>query len=296
LPWDICAEDETRAASELEQEDTDTFSPTDEAQSIIMAAYYTYNNAKQTRDAAIEAAEETYANAEAAREERITNGHRYYRPWTFWDIQPYYLEMSTEKIDLRNLFKPICDEFGIRIANAKGWNDINSRVKLLRRFAEQSRRGKKCVLLYCGDHDPGGLQISEFLRANLKEVSGAARFWFDNEDDLIIDRFGLNYDFIEANQLSWIENLETSSGESLWDPQRPERSPLYVRNYVEKYGARKVEANALVVAPEAGRQLCRDAIEHYLLDNYAADYRQKLQGVRVEVQAEIQRLLAERGE
>jgi hypothetical protein len=115
-------------------------------------------------------------------------------------------------------------------------------------------------------------------------------------EDLVIDRFGLNYDFTEANQLSWIVNLETSSGESLWDPAHPECSPLYVRNYVEKYGVRKVEANALGVAPEAGRLLCRKAIERYLPDDYATDYQQKLQSARAAVQAEIQRLLAERGE
>ncbi|GAI48827.1 unnamed protein product, partial [marine sediment metagenome] len=38
----------------------------------------------------------------------------------------------------------------------------------------------------------------------------------------------------------------------------------YVQDYLEKYGARKCEANALVVIPEQARELVREAIEHYL--------------------------------
>jgi hypothetical protein len=33
--------------------------------------------------------------------------------------------------------------------------------------------GKHCVLLYCGDHDPGGLNISEFLRSNMADLAVA---------------------------------------------------------------------------------------------------------------------------
>jgi hypothetical protein len=37
-----------------------------------------------------------------------------------------------------------------------------------------------------------------------------------------------------------------------------------VQNYLRDYGARKVEANALVIRPEAGRRLCLDAITKYI--------------------------------
>src|SRR5262249_51491407 len=40
-------------------------------------------------------------------------------------------------------------------------------------------------------------------------------------DNLIIERFGLNFDFIEANNLTWIDNLETSSGQRLDDRRQP---------------------------------------------------------------------------
>ena len=86
--------------------------------------------------------------------------HRRYTPVSFWDDQDYYLQMLVEKIDLRSLFSRICDSYRVPLANSGGWADINGRAAMMRRFAEWEAGGKQCVLLYCGDHDPGGLNIS----------------------------------------------------------------------------------------------------------------------------------------
>jgi hypothetical protein len=43
-----------------------------------------------------------------------------YTPGSFWDFQPYYIEMVVEKVDLKTLFKPICDKYRVRVANASG--------------------------------------------------------------------------------------------------------------------------------------------------------------------------------
>jgi hypothetical protein len=180
-----------------------------------------------------------------------------YLPAHFWDRQKVYVEVVVEKIDLKGLFGPVCDEFYVPITNAKGWNDINGRVAMMRRFRKHELAGRRCFLEYCGDHDPGGLQMSRFLRDNLKELERAVGW---SPDNLVINRFGLNYDFIEDNHLTWIDNLETGSGKRLDDAKHPQHYCEYVQEYIARYGARKCEANALVVAPEAGRELCRQAI------------------------------------
>jgi Ca2+/Na+ antiporter len=81
------------------------------------------------------------------------------RQFSFWGDLPVYLQMTVEKIDLKNLSNPVCKEFHIRLLNISGWGDINSRAGILRRFAKWHRRGKRGVLLHCGDHEPGGLHI-----------------------------------------------------------------------------------------------------------------------------------------
>jgi hypothetical protein len=114
---------------------------------------------------------------------------------------------------------------------------------MMRRFAAWEAKGKQCVLLYCGDHDPGGLRISEFIHSNFADLTGAVGW---SPEHLIIERFGLDYDFIVAQALVWIENLETGSGKfPLNDPRHPDHFKPYVQSYLRQFGARKCEANAL---------------------------------------------------
>jgi hypothetical protein len=80
---------------------------------------------------------------------------------------------------------------------------VNVRAGYMQRFVEKEAEGKRCVLLAFTDHDPGGLHINKFLRSNLEELARAVGW---SPDNLIIERFGLDYDFIEREQLTWIDN------------------------------------------------------------------------------------------
>jgi hypothetical protein len=140
------------------------------------------------------------------------------------------------------------------------------------------------VLLYCGDHDPAGLRISKALMDNLTELTNAVGW---NPRNLHIDRFGLNYDFIVENNLTWIDNLVTGSGKRLDDPKHKDHKKAYVQDYIRKYGVRKVEANALVARPEAGRALCREAIGRYVPPDAIERYQAILAPWRDKLFAEI---------
>lgn len=185
----------------------------------------------------------------------------------WWDGEEYYIQMIVEKIDLKTLFEPVCDEYHIPIATSKGWSSMLQRAEYAKRFKQAEEKGLKCVLLYCGDFDPDGLRISEFLRKNIDELRSIR--WIDgikgyDPEDLIIDRFGLERDFIEANNLTWIENLITGSKRNLASPTHPNYNMEYVQRYLAEIGERKCEANALVVRPSAARNLCRQAVEKYV--------------------------------
>jgi hypothetical protein len=233
LPIDICAEDGARAFDHVER--TDDTTPDEEAEDVL---------------------------------NYVRNAERAYRPVSFWDYQSCYLQMLVEKIDLRNLFSPVCAEFHVPLSNTRGWSDISQRAELMRRFTEHEAEGRRCVLLYCGDHDPAGLQISDTLRKNLADLSGAVGW---KPDNLEIFCFGLNADFIERHGLTWIDGLATANSLPLDNPKHPDHRKPYVQDYLAQFGARKCEANALVVRPQEGRQLCREAILNYVdLDGVAA--------------------------
>jgi hypothetical protein len=259
LPLDICAEDASRNAIGVERIDTPDVS----------------------------------AKAGTLVDDLIEHGHEAYLPISLWDDLNVYVEVATEKLDLRNLFAPVCRELHVPITNFKGWSDLNARAAMMRRFAYWAARGKRCVLLLCGDHDPGGLLITETMRKNLNDLAGAmqknyAIDWPTVDANLIISRFGLNADFIDEHGLTWIDNLETSSGGHLDDEKHKDHNKDYVQDYIAEYGVKKCEANALVVEPAIGRQLCRDAILAHVPIKKVRNYEKRLAARRLELKAALE--------
>lgn len=219
----------------------------------------------------------------------LSNCERYYIP-DWWIGERYYIQMLVEKIDLKTLFEPVCRDYHIPIATSKGWSSMLQRAEYARRFSNARNRGLIPVLLYCGDHDPDGLRISKSLRDNLLQLKDIV--WedgtegFDPGEDkdsicynengaecapLIIERFGLNYDFILRHNLTWIDNLITGSKKNLADTHHKNHHMQYVQEYLAKVGTRKCEANAIVKEPALGRVLCRMAIERFLNDGTTED-------------------------
>ncbi len=205
----------------------------------------------------------------------------------WWSGEEYYIQMVVEKIDLVTLFKPVCEEYHIPIANSKGWSSMLQRAEYARRFAKARDKGLKCVLLYCGDHDPDGLRISEFIRKNLDDLKdirwGGGMSGYDPHD-LIIDRFGLNYDFIEENNFTWIDNLITGSGKNLANPSHKNYQMPYVQKYLHDIGERKCEANAIIVFPQIARDFVRGVIEDFVGGDAKDRFEKKRQAVRDELE------------
>lgn len=212
----------------------------------------------------------------------IMDGWRYFTP-EWWEGEEYYIQVVVEKIDLKTLFEPVCHSFHIPIANSKGWSSVLQRAEYARRFKQAEDMGLKCVLLYCGDFDPDGLRISDTLRKNLSDLSQIT--WEDgtlgyNPENLIIDRFGLNVEFINQNKLTWIDNLITGSGKDLADPKHPNFDLPYLKDYKKAIGIRKCEANAIVVIPEVAREMMKEVILGYLGDDAPDRFNLKVQEVR----------------
>jgi len=160
--------------------------------------------------------------------------------------------MCVEKGDIRNLFKPICDEYHVPIVSSKGWAPILLRGHIAALGKKAEKRDLKPVILLFYDHDPAGIKITKTFKKGLFDVSGGTGWkpW-----TLEIHRFGLNAEDVDKYGLMWIENLKTGGGRESQD-----------REYVRKYGRRKCESNALFrndETLEAGEKICRDAIEKY---------------------------------
>jgi hypothetical protein len=176
----------------------------------------------------------------------------------------------------------------VPLTNFKGWSDLNARANMMRRFRQREGEGKKCVLLLATDLDPGGLDQANKMRKNLEDLSRAVDW---SPENLVIIRFGLDADFVNLHRLTWIDNLETGSGQDLGDRKHPDHFKPYVQDYIREYGRRKVEANALVVLPEIGRQLCRDAILRHVSAAAPRRYQRRLQTARRDLRRIIDDML-----
>lgn len=192
----------------------------------------------------------------------------------FWESQKYYVQLRTEKIDLRNLFNELCKKYHIPISNAAGWSDLNSWNLMAQRYKQAEEIGLIPVLLYHGDYDPMGLVISDKIKNNLKELEKATSW---NPDNLIVDRFGLSTEFIKKHTLLWIENLITGGKRNVGEIYERYKAGTMIKTgkkkdiiydydifYIEKYGARKSEANAVLTVREAAIADCEAVIMNYL--------------------------------
>ncbi|RLI43211.1 hypothetical protein DRO69_09510, partial [Candidatus Bathyarchaeota archaeon] len=193
----------------------------------------------------------------------------------YWTGEKYYLMMCVEKGDILNLFKPICEEYHVPIVNSKGWPPILLRAYIADLSKKAEARGLTPVLLLFYDHDPAGLKISKTFMKMLRDCEGGTGW---SPEGLIIDRFGLNEGDIDRYGLMWIDNLRTSSGRVSRD-----------RQYIETYGYRKCESNALFKNDEtlkAGEEICRKAIEKY----YGSDARERFKKKEESTKRELKHL------
>ncbi|MHA1170221.1 MAG: hypothetical protein ACTSRU_20530, partial [Candidatus Hodarchaeales archaeon] len=207
---------------------------------------------------------------------------KYYTP-DWWDGEEYYIQMLVEKIDLKTLFKPVCEKYHIPIATSKGWSSMLQRAIYARRFKEAEDNGLQPVLLYCGDHDPDGLRISDFIKKNLSDLKDVE--WEDGEegydpDGLKIVRFGLDSDFIEEHGITWIDNLITGSKKNLASKSHHNHKMPYVQDYIKRFGVKKCEANAIVPMPKIARELVEGSITNFLGHNATGRFKKKRDKVK----------------
>lgn len=111
-----------------------------------------------------------------------------------WADQDYYCEVWVEKDALIGVIERPCNKFRVPYIACRGYMSTSEQYDAGKRFAEQRRRGKKCVLFYLGDHDPSGIDMT---RNNDELVN-----WYARSGAVEVRRLGLNMDQIEELDLA----------------------------------------------------------------------------------------------
>ncbi len=155
-----------------------------------------------------------------------------------WDSQPEYVEVWIEKDALSGVFEPTTNAYDCYLAVGRGYQSYSNKMEAIQRFEDAGIKGKNPVVLYFGDFDPTGLDISRDLREEFAEANVA------------IERIALNRNQIIKYNLPSIPTKKTDSRTA---------------KHIAKYGDIAVELDAL--PPDVLAKLCKDAIMNHFDSN-----------------------------
>lgn len=112
--------------------------------------------------------------------------------YDIWENQPYYVEVWIEKDALLGVIEDVCDEYGVPYLACRGyasmseiWRAGHTRIK------SQKRYRKKIRILYLGDHDPSGIDMTRDVQERLTMFAGFP---------VQVERLALNMSQVEEHE------------------------------------------------------------------------------------------------
>ena len=164
-----------------------------------------------------------------------------------WEGQANHVEVWCEKDALSSVLEPICNRYHVRMLANRGYSSATALYDTAQRFQTAMSDGKHVVVIYLGDHDPSGIDMTRDIRDRLDILS-----WFL---DVEVQRLALNMDQVDQYQ----------------PPPNPTKfSDSRAAGYVAEYGFESWELDAL--EPQVLDALVSDAIED-LMDRDLYDER-----------------------
>lgn len=154
-----------------------------------------------------------------------------------WRHQPCYVEVFVEKDALSGILEPVCRGLDISFTANKGYSSSSAMYEASRRLIQAYKDDKDIKVLYLGDHDPSGIDMTRDIKD---------RFDLFTYQSLSIDvvRLALNFDQVEQWQPPKNPAKETDSrfseyerefGNSSWELDAVDPSTLasLVRDHVK---------------------------------------------------------------
>lgn len=154
-----------------------------------------------------------------------------------WLDQEHYVEVWVEKDALSGVLYPITDAYHVRLLVNRGYSSVSAMHDASLRFIEAVQHGKKCVLLYLGDHDPSGEDMVRDIRERLREFWAAVK----------VVKVALTMEQIEEHQ----------------PPPNPAKTTdPRATGYIDLHGDQSWELDAL--RPDVLEDILRDALDEYV--------------------------------
>lgn len=153
----------------------------------------------------------------------------------FWKDQPRHVEVWIEKDALIGVIEPVCTRWRLPYLGCRGYVSQSEQYAAGKRFARLDREGREPIVLYLGDHDPSGIDMT---RDHVDRLAMFARWPVE------VKRLALNMPQIEE-----------------FDPPPNPAKETDSRSgpYIEQYGESSWELDAL--PPDVIDRLIEDEIQ-----------------------------------
>ncbi len=160
----------------------------------------------------------------------------------FWDSQPVYCEVWVEKDALSGVLSEAVYPFNTIVAPSRGYSSYSYLKDASERIKRYCAGGKSAVILYFGDHDPSGIDMSRDLQDRLDKYCG----------DVEVKRMALTYDQVRRYDLI---------------PNPAKIADTRSKGYISQFGNQCWELDA--IEPDELVRLCRTAVDTLIEDRDA---------------------------
>lgn len=165
-----------------------------------------------------------------------------------WEDQPCYVEVMVEKQALEGVLEPVCRDLDVPFTANKGYSSSSAMYEASKRFVQRHEQGKELFVIYLGDHDPSGIDMTRDVLDRLdlfvKTTTDRCHEIGHNEIPAVeVKRVALNMNQVEALR-------PPKNPAKLTDSRAPE--------YIARFGPSSWELDA--IEPKALAKIVRDAI------------------------------------
>jgi hypothetical protein len=148
-----------------------------------------------------------------------------------WEDQETYVEVMVEKQALEGVLIPVCRGLDVPFTANKGYSSSSALYEASKRFLKAAEQNKELHVIYLGDHDPSGIDMSRDVLDRLNLFINVSLGFQEGEGDLLnVNRVALNMDHIKQ----------------LKPPENPAKlTDSRADSYIAKFGRSSWELDAI---------------------------------------------------
>lgn len=151
-----------------------------------------------------------------------------------WADQTSYVEVMVEKQALEGVLEPICRSYDVPFTANKGYSSSSAMYEASKRFLIRADQKKQLYVIYLGDHDPSGIDMSRDVLERLR---------------LFIDTMNVDESLIEVHRVA----LNMDQIDALKPPENPAKiTDSRAASYIQRFGTSSWELDAIEPKQLAG--------------------------------------------